>query len=141
MEPKMDAHAIMAQMQQDVRRAVLRVLLPVHALTALSGRAQDEMQSDLDRWKSEGRIFSVEYEGVEYFPGFALDPAAEYRPFPAVAEVIAILSNQEFFSHWALAMWFIAANSFLDDQCPMELLADDPEWVVEAARDTLQEMI
>lgn len=103
MEPKIDAHAIMAQMQQDVRRAVLRVLLPVHALTALSGRAQDEMQSDLDRWKSEGRIFSVEHEGVEYFPGFALDPAAEYRPFRAVAEVIAILSNQELFN--SVSVW------------------------------------
>jgi hypothetical protein len=46
------------------------------------------MQSELVCWKGEGRIFSVEYEGTEYFPSFALDSATGYQPYPSLAEAL-----------------------------------------------------
>jgi hypothetical protein len=99
------------------------------------------MRRDLDQWVADGRILSVRHEGVDYFAGFALVPAEGYRPFPAVSDVIRVLGpifNRE--SSWGLASWFIGLNSFLDDQRPADLLGSDPEWVVEAAQDEVNEI-
>ena len=124
----------MARMQEEVKRDVLEEMRTVEDLAGLAGRSPAEMHSDLERWKAEGRIFSVEHEGIEFFPAFALDPASRYLPYPVVAEIIRIL-NQIDGSRWALASWFIAVNSYLDVQRPQDLLVSDPEWVIEAAED------
>jgi len=134
-EPGERGRAIMAQMDEQVRRMVLAEMRQAHELAALAGRPEDEMRGDLARWKSEGCIVSVEHEGAEYFPPFALDPDAGYRPYPVMAEVIRILRQARSWSGtWAFASWLIGLNSFLDDQRPRDLLALDPEWVIEAAR-------
>ena len=135
----MNADATMARMQEDLRRAALGELSQAHELAGLAGRGAEEMRCDLKQWKAEGRIFSVEQDGAEYFPIYALDPGAGYRPYPVMAEVIRILRQTEGWSScWALAGWFIGLNSFLDDQRPLDLLALDPEWVIEAARDAVE---
>ena len=54
--------------------------------------------------------------------------------------MIEILS--EVFSReesYGLASWFVGLNSYLDDQRPADLLASDPEWVIEAAQDEANE--
>jgi hypothetical protein len=38
-----------------------------------------------------------------------------------------------------MASWFIGLNSFLDDQRPADLLASEPEWVIEAAQDEVSD--
>jgi hypothetical protein len=60
----MTVRETMARMQEDLRRA------------ALAGRGAEEMRSDLKQRKAKGRVFSVEQDGVEYFPIYALDPDA-----------------------------------------------------------------
>ena len=135
----MNVRETMARMQEDLQRAVLGELSQAHELAGLAGRGAEEMLRDLKQWKSEGRIFSVEREGAEYFPFYALDPGAGYRPYPVMAEVIRILRQTRGWSgSWALAGWFIGLNSFLDDQRPRDLLALDPEWVIEAAKDAVE---
>src|ERR1035441_8625828 len=94
-EPGERERAIMAQMEEQVRRMVLAEMRQAHELAALAGRPEDEMRGGLARWKSAGRIVSVEHEGAEYFPAFTLDPGAGYRPFPVMAEVIRILYQTE----------------------------------------------
>lgn len=129
----------MARMRKDLRRAALTEMRQADELAALAGRGTEEMRHDLKQWKSEGRIFSVEQDGVEYFPIYALDPGDGYRPYPVMAEAIRMLYQTEGWSDcWALAAWFIGLNSFLDDQRPLDLLALDPEWVIEAARDSVE---
>jgi hypothetical protein len=85
---------------------------PAGQLATLAGRATNEIQSDLDQWAADGRILSVRYEGVDYFSLFALNPTNGYRPYPAVADAIRILSrvlNRG--NSWGLASWFIGLNS------------------------------
>jgi hypothetical protein len=127
-------------MQEEMRRVVLGEMRTAGQLATSAGRGTDDILRDLDHWVADGRILSVRHEGVDYFTLFALNPAEGYRPYPAAADVIRILSrilNRE--NSWALASWFIGLNSFLNDQRPVDLLASDPEWVVEAAQDQVNE--
>lgn len=82
----------MAAMVEGTRRAVLAEMRQVHEIAALAGRDTQTTRSDLVRWKAENRIFSVEHEGAEYFPAFALDPHTGYQPYPALAEALRILN-------------------------------------------------
>lgn len=132
--------AILAAMQEEMRRVVLGEMRTAGQLATLAGRGTNDIRRDLDQWAADGRILSVRHEDVDYYTLFALNPAEGYRPYPAVADVIRILSrilNRE--NSWALASWFIGLNSFLNDQRPVDLLASDPEWVVEAAQDQVNE--
>jgi hypothetical protein len=132
--------AILAAMQEEMRRVVLGEMRTAGQLATLANRGTNEIRRDLDQWAADGRILSVRHEGDDFFTLFALNPAEGYRPYPAVADVIRILSrilNRE--NSWGLASWFIGLNSFLDDQRPADLLASDPKWVVEAAQDAVNE--
>jgi hypothetical protein len=82
-----------------------------------------------NRWKQEGRIFSVPHQGAEIFPGLQFDEHGQ--PREKVREVVAALSA---WSPWELALWFIAANGWLDGRRPVDLLGTDSEAVVRAAR-------
>ena len=126
---------IMAGMVGDTRRAVLAEMRQAHEIAVQAGRSPQTMRRDLVRWKAEGRIFSVEYEGTEYFPAFALDSLTGYQPYPALAEALRMLNAGHWCNDWAVATWFIGLSSFMDDQRPKDLLASDPEWVIEAAKD------
>ena len=134
------SQAILAAMQEEMRRVVLGEMRTAGQLATLAGCGANEIQCDLDQWAADGRIVSVRHEGEDYFSLFALNPAEGYRPYPAVADVIRILRrilDRE--SSWGLAWWFSGLNSFLDGQRPADLLASDPEWVVEAAQDAVNE--
>ena len=135
MESGESPRGIMAGMVEEARRAVLAEMLQVHEIAALAGCDMQTMRSNLARWKAERRIFSIEHEGAEYFPAFALDSRDGYRPFPALGEALRILNAGNWGTDWAVASWFIGLSSFLDDQRPEDLLASDPEWVIEAAKD------
>lgn len=127
----------LARMAKQMQRAVLAEMLPAQELAARAGRGVEEVQRDLRQWTAEGRIFSVKGQAAEYFPSFALDPGAGYRPYPVVAEVLCTLHELQWGSDWVLASWFVAVNGYLDAQRPMDLLAEDPKWVIEAARDAV----
>lgn len=94
------------------------------------------VKRNLRQWKDEGRIFAVEDEGAEYFPLFALDPHANFRPYPAVAEILRILPD---LSPLGIAAWFVGVNSFFDDQRPKDILEDDPAWLIDASKDVAAE--
>jgi hypothetical protein len=134
------SQAILAPMQEEMRWVVLGEMRTAGQLATLAGRGTNEIRRDLDQWAADGRILSVRHEGGDYFTLFALNPAERYRPYPAVGDPIRILSRvltRE--NSWGLASWFLGLNSFLDDQRPADLLASDPEWVIEAAQDEVNE--
>ena len=81
------------------------------------------------RWKAEERIFSVPHQGRDYFPGFQLD--ADGKPRKVIAEILGALGRAR---GWQTALWFTAANGYLDGQRPVDLLESDAEAVVDAAR-------
>jgi hypothetical protein len=83
-----------------------------------------------NRWKQEGRIFSVSHHGTTYYPAFQFD--AQGRPRPVIAEIMPTLGSKS--SDWELALWFTSNTGWLDGQRPVDLLETDSEAVAEAAR-------
>jgi len=134
------SHTIFANMEEDAKRAVLAEMRQAHEIAALSRRGVREVLSDLACWKADGRLFSVEFAGSEYFPSFALNSITGYQPYPCFAEALRILNAGHWGGDWAVANWFIGLSSFLDDQSPMDLVASDPEWVIEAAKDAVSSL-
>lgn len=88
------------------------------------------------RWKSDGRIFSVNYKGVTYFPGFQFD--AEGQPLPIIAEIIKILGAIR--PGWGLALWFTGADGWLGGKRPVDLLMKKPKKVLEAAQHEAEDL-
>nr|WP_321329829.1 hypothetical protein [Alcaligenes faecalis] len=91
-----------------------------------------------NKWKKQGQIFAINHGGVDYFPGYGLDRNAGFRPSKAMAKVIEILARNK--DSWGMAYWFRSDNSFLGGKKPQDLLASEPERVIEAAMDEVQEI-
>ena len=94
-------------------------------------------QRDLDRWRREGKIFAIADREVTHLPSFQFDEKG--HPRPAVARVIQLLGDTT--SEWGLALWFAAANGWLDGRRPVDFLASAPEKVVEAAEREAEELV
>lgn len=88
-----------------------------------------------NRWKREGRVFAVEQRGADLFPAFQLDERGQ--PREVIARVLAAMGGAR---GWETALWFTAANPYLDDQRPVDLLAGAPERVVGAAEQAAAEV-
>ncbi len=81
------------------------------------------------KWLREGRIFAVAWGGDRRYPGFQFDASA--HPLSGLKDVLATL--WPLLRGWELALWFTAPNSTLDGARPVDLLADKPETVLDAA--------
>lgn len=98
----------------------------------------DDFQSQLESWKNRREIFCIDDgDSGELFPVFAFDQTRDLRPHEAMSQILDILANIG--SELFIASWFIGLNSYLDNQCPKDLLWADPDWVIEAARDEVIE--
>ncbi len=89
-----------------------------------------------NKWKKQGQIFAINHGGVDYFPGYGLDPDASYRPLKALAKVIEVFEGHK--DSWGMAYWFRSDNNFLGGKKPQELLASAPDRVIDAALDEIQ---
>lgn len=99
----------------------------------------NKLQKQLADWKDRGEIFSVQdaAEG-ELFPVFAFENSGGLRVLEATPRVLEVFRGRV--SPWGIAVWFIGLSSYLDDQMPKDLLEEDPDWVVDAARDWMVEV-
>ena len=61
-----------------------------------------------NRWKQEGKIFAVPYQGQDRFPRYGLDEA--YRPIPGLESVLKLFGP---ISPWRVAVWFESTNAWL----------------------------
>jgi hypothetical protein len=129
------------RMLEDAKRFILasgefRTILDLGQLLQVDSHRLDQQ---LNSWKNRGEIFSILGEnGSELFPVFAFDTNSGPQVFEAIPKVLQILGDK--LSRWAIAGWFIAACSYLDDQAPKDLLDEDPDWVIAAARDEIDEI-
>lgn len=89
------------------------------------------------RWKTDGRIFSVQYRGTNYFPGFQFDE--EGQPLPVMTEILQVLGTVR--APWEIALWFTGADGWLGGQRPVDLLVTAPERVLEAAKHEAAERV
>lgn len=71
----------------------------------LRGLQPNPLASDdrlIEGWKRRNQVFSVSYDGKDYFPRYQFD--ARYQPLPLVEEVLAVFGPVE--DTWTLAAWF-----------------------------------
>jgi DNA-directed RNA polymerase specialized sigma24 family protein len=126
---RMDPQAVAARQEwrlESARRAFLREF-----------GTPEEPKGDHERLRQERRIFALTYRGATYVPNFQFDN--EGRPRSAVAQVIKLLGKDT--SDWGLALWFTAANGWLNGKRPVDLLKDDPREVVQAAEREAAELV
>lgn len=81
------------------------------------------------RWTKERKVFSVRFEGTQWFPRFQF---RDGRPIPAVADVIEIFPEHA--SGWELAYFFVAPNMNIRGRKPLDLLKQDPTRLVSLAQ-------
>lgn len=103
----------------------------------LAGSTAGNRAATANRWAKQGRVFSVDVEGSQRFPGFQFGENG--RPLPVVADVLAALGDR--LAAWELALWFSSDNDWLGGQRPVDVLDSDPEPVVEAARRLADEIL
>lgn len=92
-----------------------------------------------NKWKKAGRIFAIHHNGVDYFPAYGLNKNEGFRPLKALAQVIDVFGGHK--DGWGMAFWFLSANSFLGGKRPQDILASQPERVIEAATDEIQGVV
>jgi len=124
-----------ARMVADARKAVLESgdWLTAAEVAKVAGFSASNPSAQPNKWKKEGQVFAVRHRGVDYFPGYALDPSTDFRPVKALAKVLVAFRGKK--DDWSLAYWFASVNSFLGGKRPQDLLISEPERVVSAAED------
>jgi hypothetical protein len=126
---------IEARMTAEARKAVLESgdWLTAAQIAEMAGFSASNPSAQPNKWKKDGQIFAVRHRGVDYFPGYALDPSTDYRPAKGLARVLAAFRERK--DDWGLAYWFASVNSFLGGKRPQDFLIDQPARVVAAAED------
>ncbi len=111
----------------------------VSDLAKLLGVDSHNLKQQLNTWKDCREIVSIQ-DGAEgeLYPVFAFDSNRGSQVFEAIPKVLEIFGDN--LSQWGIAGWFIADNSYLDDQSPKDLVGEDPDWVIAAARDEMDEV-
>lgn len=96
------------------------------------GLSETNPSTQPNKWKREGRIVAIDQHGVDLFPAFALDPNKNNRPYSQLRDVISALRPA--LTDWEIALWLTAANSYLDDKRPADMIAKQPSAVLHAAK-------
>ena len=124
----------LARMQANAIRAIVTNCewLTAEQIGELGGFSNTNFSAPANRWKNERKLFAIEYDGQDRFPRYALDE--NYRPLPTVKTVLGILGE---ISSWRIAAWFESTNAWLDNRRPREVLAREPQKVIDAAHEYL----
>ena len=88
------------------------------------------------RWKSGGKLFAIRRHGLDMYPRYALGD--DFTPLPVIRKVIKVMGSVD---PLRLASWFESASSFLGGKRPRELIATQPERVIECANDTVLQLV
>lgn len=100
-------------------------------LAELAGSTARNRAAMANRWKGEGRVFSVAHEGTDLFPAFQFD--AHGAPQPLVKTLLSIFAGHR--KGWEVAAWLVHPNGWLPKAAkPIDLLDSAPEQVIEAAK-------
>lgn len=126
-----------AQMLARAKKAVLESgdWLSAADIAKLAEFTSRNPSSQPNKWKRDGRIFAIRHNGNDYYPIYALDKNAGYRPRAAMADVLKVFGEAK--DGWGLAYWFASVNSFLGGRRPQDLLSSNPARVAAAAEDEM----
>jgi hypothetical protein len=106
--------------------------LSSHQVAELAGSRAANRAALANRWRAERRVVAVPVGDDLVYPGFQFTP--EGRPHPVVGQALQRLHSDPPTSDWQAALWFATPTGWLGGRRPVDLLDDEPEAVVEAAR-------
>ena len=120
------------------RKAIVAILEGTVGLTANEVGIRHNPDSTnpnaaISRWKKEGKVFAIERAGQTLYPQYIFDEL--WNPRPVVATILKVFDG---YSPFRIAAWFESTNGMLNSQRPREIIASNPEAVVEAALDERQ---
>ncbi len=124
----MDWESVAARQAKKLERARKAFLKEFGSLDEPSG---------YERLRRERKVLALSHQNATYIPSFQFDERGRLRP--AVAKVIQILGKDT--SDWGVALWFTAANGWLNGKRPVDLLGDEPEEVIHAAEQEAAELV
>jgi hypothetical protein len=101
-----------------------------------ANRSQATSRSALaDNWRKRREVFAVPHPDKtarerDVYPAFQFE---DHKPIKAVHGVLEAFGDRK--APWKLALWFTSNNGWLPDSArPVDLLASNPQAVIEAAR-------
>ena len=101
-------------------------------ISELAGLGVANPFGTVNRWKQRRKLFALKHDGQDHYPRYLFGD--DFRPLAAAEKVLSALAG---FSASRLASWFESRNGLLGGQRPREVLATDPERVIEAAHRAL----
>jgi hypothetical protein len=131
---------LQARRNSEARRRFLEEFgaLTSSEIADLAGSTAANRSALANRWRKEGRIFAVTHHGTLYYPAFQFGEHG--RPLAVIARVLSALEADEL-GEWEVALWFAKRTGWLGDRRPIDLLQDEPDAVVEAARRERHELV
>lgn len=48
-----------------------------------------------NKWKRQQQIFAIHHNGVDYFPGYGLDPGGDWRPCKALNSILEVFGDEK----------------------------------------------
>ena len=132
--------AVDQEMAQRLAKRHARVLNEFGYFTAEelaeANRSQASSRTALaDNWRKRRQVFAVPHPDRtarerDVYPAFQFE---DHKPIKAVQAVLEAFGDQK--GPWKLALWFTSNNGWLPDSArPVDLLASNPQAVVEAAK-------
>jgi len=123
-------HMLQLRMKAEARATFLQEvrLLGSAGVGELLGSTARNTSAMASRLKREGKLFAVTHRGVDLYPA---DQIVDGAPSPAIPVILDAFSSD---SPWALALWLHAPCGWLGGEKPLDLLATEPDRVIEAAR-------
>lgn len=105
-------------------------------LAERSGSRATNTAAPANRWRTQGKVFSVSWDGANVYPGLQLDE--EGRTRPVIAQVLAAAGER--LQGWDLALWLTSNNAWLDGARPVELLDESPDEVLAAVHSAVADV-
>lgn len=131
---------LQARRNAEARAAMLEEFgaLTASEVADLAGSEAKNTSALAGRWRREGRLLAVEHHGTVYYPGFQFDSSG--KPRHEIADVLRHLSSPDV-TPWQQALWFTSANGWLGGRRPVDLLDDERDAIIAAAKDALREPV
>jgi hypothetical protein len=128
------AAVLQARRNAEARTALLQEFgaLRSQEVAELAGSRAANRAALANRWRGEGQILAVTLGDELLYPGFQF--TSEGRPHPTVRSALATLRTDQHLTDWQAALWFASPTGWLGGRRPVDLLDEQPDAVVEAAR-------
>lgn len=140
MMPIVDSRITEATMLVRARRCVLDSgdWITAACIAEGSSRFGGDAGAILCGWKRAGAIFSIQHDGIDYYPLYGLD-TVEWRPSAELGPVLNVLRPHR--DDWGIAFWFESLNAALDNTPPKAVLKDRSRDVLRAAHREIGEQL